>query len=189
MNFQDEELVKGLKEGQRTAFEMIFRRYWYALYRSVYARVRSHEEAEEIVQDLFSTIWDKRDSLVIPHLANYLFAASRRRVLNHIRSQSVRDKYAEYYLHCTSAEESVTDEIVAHNELSQIIEEAVSRLPEKTQEIFRLNRLEGYSIPELSEYLKLPKRTIGYHLTKSLKEVRMHLKDFILFSIIVLLFS
>jgi RNA polymerase sigma-70 factor (family 1) len=188
MNPTDEELVSGLKEGQRDAFEVIFRRYWYGLYKSVYARIKSHEEAEEIVQDLFSTIWDKRDSLVIPHLANYLFAASRKRVLNHIRSGAVREKYAAYYLHCTTEEKSMTEETLEYNELSQAVEEIMSRLPEKTQQVFRLSRLEGYSIPELSEYLKLPKRTIGYHLTKSLKEVRMHLKDFILFLAIALLF-
>src|SRR5690242_17103960 len=141
MNLADEELVRGLKEGKREAFEVIFKRYWYSLYKSVYARIRSHEEAEEIVQDLLSTIWDKRDSLVIPHLANYLFAASRKRVLNHIRSKEVRDKYAEYYLHCTTAEESATEETVEYNELTQAIEEVMSRLPEKTQEVFRLSRL------------------------------------------------
>jgi RNA polymerase sigma-70 factor (ECF subfamily) len=117
---------------------------------------------------------------VIHDLTNYLFAASRRRVLNHVRSKSVREKYADYYRSFSEFEETVTEKAVHYEELTNEVEKVLRRLPEKTQQVFRLNRLEGYSIDEISDYLKLPKRTIGYHLTKSLKEFRVYLKDFIL---------
>jgi RNA polymerase sigma-70 factor (ECF subfamily) len=60
------------------------------------------------------------------------------------------------------------------------VEVAVSRLPEKSQQVFRLNRLEGKSIREIANLMKLSEKAIEYHLTKSLKELRIHLKDFIL---------
>jgi RNA polymerase sigma-70 factor (family 1) len=183
--FDDKELVEGLKNGQRSAFSTIFQRHWYTVYHSVYARIKSHEDAEEIVQDLFCTLWNKRNSLEIPDLSNYLLAAARKRVLNYFRSGKVRKKYIEYYRHFNSFIEESPEGIVQHHELSDAVEAIMQRLPEKTQRVFRLNRLEGYSITEISERLKLPKRTIGYHLTKSLKEFQLHLKDFIT---IILLF-
>ena len=176
----DAELTQDLKAGQREAFDEIFRRYWYTVYIRVYARIKIHEEAEEIVQDLFAAIWQKRDVLVIPELSHYLLAAARKRVINHIRSSTVRARYQEYFKHFAAFWNSAVDEAVDFEDLKEKMEAVMSRLPEKTQEVFRLNRLEGYSISEISEYLKLPKRTIGYHLTKSLKEFRIHLKDFIM---------
>lgn len=179
-NIPDQDLTADLKNGSRDAYEEIFRRYWLRVYKSVYARVRVHEEAEEIVQDLFVTIWLKRDVLVIPDLSNYLFAAARKRVLNHIRSHVVRVKYFNYFRNFNSFWNLVVEEEVEYEELKNNFEKAISRLPKKTQEVFRLSRLEGYSIEEIAAYLKLPKRTIGYHITKSMKEFRLYLKDFIL---------
>jgi len=180
VNSSEETLIIGLKNGQRKAFEEIFKRYWYALYQSVYARIKVHEEAEEIVQDLLANIWQKRDVLIIHDLSNYLLAAARKRVLNHIRSTAVREKYQDYFRNFNAFWNLAVEEVVEYEELKQTMEKVMDRLPKKTQEVFRLNRLEGYSISEISEYLKLPKRTIGYHLTKSLKEFRIHLKDFIM---------
>ncbi len=72
-----------------------------------------------------------------------------------------------------------TEENVSYNELNQAIEKAIGELPEKSQEIFRLNRLEGRSVPEIAQSLHLSERAIEYHLTKSLRTLRLHLKDFI----------
>ena len=176
---EDEKLVIGLKDGRRDAFEKIFRRYWYRVYKAVFAQIKSHEDAEEIVQDLFSALWDKRNILVIPDLSNYLLAAARKRVLNYFRSGKVREKYKEYYLQLNAFVENSISATVESNELNQLVEQIVEQLPKKTQEIFRLNRFEGYSIGEIAEKLNVPKRTIGYHLTKSLKELQLHLKDFL----------
>ena len=186
INLRDDELLKGLKEGHRRAFSEIFKHYWYPVYKSVYTQIKSHEDAEEIVQELFSVIWEKRNSLVIHDLSNYLFASARRRVLNYFRSVKVRDKYIDYYRHFNSFVGENSEGTFHYNELTETIQNVLNRLPEKTQQVFRLNRLEGYSISEISENLKLPKRTIGYHLTKSLKEFQLHLKDFITLLIFLL---
>lgn len=183
----DEDLILGLQDGQREAFDEIFVRYCYKVYQGVYARLKVHEEAEEIVQDLFLAIWEKRNTLIIRDLQNYLFAASRKRVLNHMRANLVREKYQEYFLHFSDFCKSSVEEVIEYEELKDTVESVMSRLPKKTREVFRLNRLEGYSISEISKYLKLPKRTIGYHLTQSLKEFRIHLKDLMVFLLITCL--
>jgi RNA polymerase sigma-70 factor (ECF subfamily) len=185
----DEELLEALYKGSKDAFQEIFDRYWYRLYKMAYIRIKSHEEAEEIVQDLFLTLWHKRNTLSIAHLPSYLLVATRRRVISHIRSQITQEKYWEYYQQFVPGHTKTTEETVAYNELHHAIENVISRLPQKSQQVFRLNRLEGRSVAEIAESMKMPRRTIEYHLTKSLKALRIYLKDYILTLIIVFLFS
>lgn len=182
----DEELLNRLLNGSRVAFEDIFNRYWYRLFKVANARIKSREEAEEIVQDIFAALWKNRNTLLISNLSNYLFSSVRKGVISKIRSKLVHEKYRNYYLKFFPGYSMATDETIEFDELSSAIENALLQLPEKSQQVFRLNRLQGLSIPEISETLKMPRRTIEHHLTKSLRELRMHLKDYMLFLLLIL---
>lgn len=176
----DEELLEGLYKGNREAFEIIFNRYWYPLFKIANARLQARSDAEEIVQDIFTALWKNRTTSLISNLSHYLFAAVRKGTLNTIRSQIVNQKYRDYYVRFFSDHALATEETVEFDELKRTIEKALLLLPEKSQEVFRLNRLQGQSISEISKSLKLPRRTTEYHLTKALRELRLHLKDYIL---------
>ncbi len=182
----DEELLKRLLIGDRGAFEEIFIRYWYPLFKVANARIKSREEAEEIVQDIFASLWKNHNILLISNLPNYLFSAVRKGVISKIRSKLVHEKYRNYYLQFFPGYSLATDEAVEFEELSTAIENALLQLPAKSQQVFRLNRLQGLSISEISEMLKMPRRTIEHHLTKSLRELRVHLKDHMLFLLILI---
>ena len=97
------------------------------------------------------------------------------------------EKYWYYYKHFLPEVTTITEEVVDYNDLNTAIEKAMQQLPEKSQQVFRLNRLQGLSIAEIAENLKMPRRTIEYHLTRSLRELRLHLKDFMFFICICLL--
>ena len=180
----DEELAGRLLHGDRDAFEEIFIRYWYRLFKAAHSRIQSREEAEEIVQDIFASLWKNHNTLLISNLSNYLFSAVRKGVISKIRSKLVHEKYRDYYLQFFPGYSLNTDEAVGFDELNTAIESALLQLPEKSQQVFRLNRLQGLSIPEISELLKMPRRTIEDHLTKSLRKLRMHLKDHLLFLLV-----
>lgn len=177
----DEELLRLLREGSKDAFEAIFNRYWNSLYRIAYARLKSHEDAEEIVQELLASLWKKRSEVLITNLDQYLFVSVKRRVISAIRQRITHEKYWEYYKHFLPEGTTTTEEVVEYNDLNTAIEKAMQHLPEKSQQVFRLNRLQGLSIAEIAENLKMPRRTIEHHLTRSLRELRLHLKDFIFF--------
>lgn len=162
----------------RQAFAEILNRYSHRLFISVYAKVHSKAIAEEIVHDLFVTLWDKRQTLLISSLSNYLLVAAKHRTISHIRSQIVQQKYWEYYKRFIPQREEETEKTVAYNELVNVIEQGMERLPEKTKKVFRLNRLEGRSISEIASQLNISEKAIEYHLTRSLKEMKMYLKDF-----------
>lgn len=178
--YNEQDLLRNLRLGKEEAFEQIFKEYWHSLYKVARSKVRSHEEAEEIIQQVFSTLWAKRETLLITNLSFYLQAAVRNRIINDIRSRIVHQKYWLYYSKFIPQEQNITAEDVAFEDLNEALEEAVSKLPEKSRQVFRLSRLEGRSTAEIANLLKLSEKAIEYHITKSVKQLRIQLKDFIL---------
>lgn len=187
-NDNDRELLKSFQGGDLHAFEEIFNRHWHRIYNLANRSLRSHEESEEVVQELFATLWQQRATLHIVDIAAYLTGAVKNRVIDKIRSKLVHEKYWNYYNSCRPDYDEGTENVVCFNELNQELEKAISRLPVKSQQVFRLNRLEGKSVSEIATFLKLSERAIEYHLTKSLRELRIQLKDFILMLVIAIRF-
>jgi RNA polymerase sigma-70 factor (family 1) len=182
----DELLVKLLRVGEQEAFEEIYRRYWQKLLRSAQFKLRSKEIIEELLQDLFISLWEKREKVSIENLEAYLSTSLKYLIINQIKKQILQEKFIEYTFKKSEQIDDV-DESVAFNELSVAIETAIGQLPEKTQLIFRLNRLEYLSVKEIAQKLSIPERTIEYHITQALKSLRVHLREFIVFSVLFFL--
>jgi RNA polymerase sigma-70 factor (family 1) len=186
-DFSEEEVLRGLRDGNQVAFEAIYKLYWHRLYLTAYSKVESHAEAEEIVQNIFSTLWEKRQTLLITNLGAYLQISVRNRIINHIRGRITQRKYWEYYKNYIPLGRESTADAVMYDDLAEAVEVAVNRLPEKSRQVFRLNRLEGKSIREIANLMKLSEKAIEYHLTQSIKELKVHLRDFILVLLISIL--
>ena len=172
-------LLEDLRNGSAIAFENIFNLYWENLYRTAKCKLRAHEDAEGVVQNIFSSLWEKRETLIINNLTGYLNTALRNRILNIIRDRMPQQKYWDYYKAFVPRSLDVTDQHVAFHDLSSAVERAVNHLPEKSRQVFRLSRLEGRSNAEIANLLSVSEKAIEYHLTKSLKEMRVRLKDYI----------
>lgn len=182
-NDREQELLKSFQDGDNLAFEEIFNLYWQQLYNIANRSLRSHEESEEIVQELFTTLWQQKSTLRILNISSYLTGAVKKRVIDKIRSKLVHEKYWNYYSAFRIDHGQDTENTVCFNELNQELEKAIDLLPQKSRQVFRLNRLEGRSVSEIATYLKISERAIEYHLTKSMRMLRIHLKDFILMMI------
>jgi DNA-directed RNA polymerase specialized sigma24 family protein len=94
----DSELLEAIRQGNEAAFSELFKRYWKKLHNLAYDRLRSDQATKEIVQELFVSLWTKRESLSITHLQSYLYAAVKNRVLNHLESQMIWRKHWDYYM-------------------------------------------------------------------------------------------
>ena len=178
--YRDQELLYAIRRDDESAFSELFKRYGKVIYKMAYSRVRSKSAAEEIVQNLFISLWDKRATLLIDNIYSYFFIAVKHRVLNTIESQIVHKKYWDYYKNFIPHHENVTERTVEFNDLLEAIEKRIEHLPEKSKKVFRLNHFEGHSIAEIADTLNLSKKAIQYHLTRSIKELRLHLKDYII---------
>lgn len=185
-NLSDALLVKLLKADDAEAFQEIYRRYWHMLFVMARRKLYSQENAEEIVQDLFASIWSRRTDTQIEDLKRYLFSSAKYLIINNIKSKIARQEY-ESQTASTSTSDITrrTEEDLAYRDLHRAIEDGLLRLPKKTQHIFRLNRLENQSVREISVLLSIPERTVEYHITQSLRSLRLHLRDYLLSILLV----
>ncbi|MEZ4902198.1 MAG: sigma-70 family RNA polymerase sigma factor [Spirosomataceae bacterium] len=174
----DQQLVEFLKSDEPAAFEEIYNRYWYKLLGVAYKETGTREEAEELVQDLFETIWHKRHVNMIRHLSSYLVVSIKHLSINYIKSQITQRKFQEYLIYTEIRESYATDERVQFADLSKAVDEAMKKLPEKSVEVFKLSRFENQSVKAIALQLNLSEKAVEYHITKSLKVLKEQLKAY-----------
>ncbi len=175
----DETLLKLLKDNNSYAFETIYRRYWRHLFGFVYQQIGSKEDTKEIIQELMLNLWQNRSASEIHNLRAFLFIAARNQANKYFRKEINMRKYREYQLMQEVFESMDTDEIFNEGQLSEAIEKALERLPEKTANIFRLNKLDDISVKKIATQMGLSDRAVEYHITKSMRMVRVHLQRFL----------
>lgn len=186
--FDDEMLVRSLQAGDGHALEEIYRRYSEKLFFAALKKVRSKEVAEELVQKLFVSLWEKRASLNIQRLEVYLQSAVRYQVINYIKSTIIRERFLQHSKQTMTEGEDSGESRLLLQELSIAIDDAINKLPRKTREIFRLSRYEKWPVKEIARFMNLSEKAVEYHVTQSLKFIRLRLKDYIslLFSLLII---
>ncbi len=179
-HYTDNELLALIKNDDDQAFAEFYNRYSKKIRALAFSKVNSLEATQEIVQDIFSDIWERRHSLDIQTVPNYLSVAVKYKVINYIKSTVSFRKHSNFYKAFVKISEEETLKTVQYNDLTTALEEGVQKLPEKTKLVFKLNRLEGKSIAEIAVRLNLSEKAIRYHISRSLKELRFHLKEFLI---------
>ena len=179
----DNKLLELLRhEEDAYAFEEIYNRYWDKLYAAAYKRVKCAEAAEEIVQDLFTDIWERHHSLDIrAELPVYLFSAIRYRVINYIHKEVVKNSYANKFLMEYEYDNS-TEETVIANDLNELIQQRVQLLPVKCREVFELSRNDHQSNKQIASQLGISEKTVENQISKALRRLRTSLNTiFVIF--------
>lgn len=159
------------------------------LYSIARRKIQDLTTVEELVQDIFLRLWERRCSLRIDQLEAYLFTAIRYSIINHYKAMLVQEKYAGYAFTSFTEASFSTDEQLDLDELMNAVEQHLNDLPEKTRHIFRLNRLEYQTVKEISSQLNVPERTVEYHISQAIKTLRYYLRDYLLFGLLSILFS
>lgn len=178
---RSEESGRSSAHAREAAFEEIYRRYWLMLYRLVWKKTGSREAAEELVQELFVSLWERRAVLELKgSLNNYLHTAVRYRVVNFIRRQILSSRHLAAIKNSMAppAGNEVEADFRFH-ELDANIQASIEKLPAKSRAIFRLSRSNHFSNKQIAGRLNISEKTVEYHLTKSLKLLRVYLKDFV----------
>jgi len=166
-------IFKKIKEGNIEAFETLFRSNYEPLCRYAYRFVENKEEAEEIVQDLFYILWKERQNLQIFTSVNgYLYRSVKNKSLQYIEKTKVRDEYRNRYAENADIETFTPQEELEYKELEQQMKEALYRLPERRQKIFRMNRMEGKKYNEIARELNISVKTVEAEISKVLRVLR-----------------
>lgn len=180
MPVEQELLHRRLREGNETAYEVLFKEFYVRLTIHANKFVQDSEVAKEIVQDLFVSIYEKRETLNInTSLNSYLYRAVRNRSINYIKAQKQKDKYSQYIKYTVDNTDNAVENIINKSELESALFLAISELPAKCRMIFKLNRFEGLSNGEIAEQLELSKRTVETQISKALKILRSKLQPFL----------
>ncbi len=175
-----------LRSGDEAAFGLVYRHYWSSLYAAAYNHVRSRDVAEELVQELFATLWLKREQLAVhTSLQGYLHTAMRHQIYDYFDKQMVRQRvHADLVTHHETGSYT-TDQAIAYDELQTHLADAVGQLPEPAQTVFRLSRYEHLSTQAIAQQLALSPKMVEYHLTRALKLLRGQLKELITFFLLI----
>ena len=174
MSEDESSLVKSLSNGNLLAFNSLYRIYSGRLYRFSLGYLKSDAEAEELVQEVFTIIWEKRAELKQElSFKSFLFTIAFNIIRKHFRTKAHLAKY--FRLEGGTDDDQQTTQNINYNSLSQYITNLVDKLPDRRREIFIKSRFEGMSIREISEKLNISHKTVENQLSEALKYLRTNL--------------
>ena len=171
-DFSELDLLRRLIEGDERAFDALFRHYSALVYRFSYGYLKSRPDAEEIVQECFLKIWERRGQLRddLP-LKAYLFTTAHHAILNQLRRQQKRQRFENYSAGLLPGQVGNEAEF---SELEALYQAALEQLPPRRREIFILSRQQGLSYPEIAGQLNLSVKTVEAQMTQALKFLRSY---------------
>lgn len=185
MDFATEKrYIEAIGRDDEQAFESLFLHYFPRIKGFISGILQNEEEAEDISQDIFVSMWQNREKLAgIENLNAYLYRIARNTVFRHIeRSLLFRDyqqQQVDNALFSSTDNGSIEEELYA-KELEFLVSTAVSKMPPQRKQIYRMSRIEGVSNDEIATRLSISKRTVENHLTQALADIRKIIVFFVI---------
>jgi RNA polymerase sigma-70 factor (family 1) len=174
--YADEELSILLNKMDHKAFSEIYERYWALLFRHARRMLKDEEQAADLLQDLFTSIWYNAGTVEIKtSLSTYLYSGIRNRIIKLIRHEKVKRNYMFTLVDFLTEGHNSTDEAIREKELRQQIEREIAHLPEKMREIFELSRKSHLSYKEIADQVNISEGTVKKQVYNALKVLRMKL--------------
>ena len=159
------------------AFERAFKEHFKALHAYAFTIIRDEENAEEIVQNVFFKLWEKKEQMEgITSLKAYLYKATYNDSLNFLKHNKVRAAY-ETYAKATNSDRNDAVDTLSTKELQAKIDKALNELPEQCRTIFQMSRFEELKYREIADQLGLSVKTVENQMGKALKVLREKLAD------------
>jgi RNA polymerase sigma-70 factor (ECF subfamily) len=172
-------LLQGVAGGDKKAFEQLYRQYEGGVEKYVLFITRSREVTEEIIQDIFISIWRKREKLpALSSFKGYLYHIARNRTISYFRSIKTRYKIVELDESAPCDGQAEADHQLLFNQYYQMALDAVETLPEQKKKVFRLSLEEGLTLDEMAQRLGISKSTVKQHLYGASAAVRSYLKKY-----------
>lgn len=182
-SYSDQQLWRLLKSGDKLAFEMIYRRYVRSLYREISKRVDNLDIAEDLTQDIFLTLWEKRETYqpkgdIFP----YLYGMAMNRVLNYYRKNKVQPKFIEIWENLSDDLSDTSEPPAAFlhtqsEEMESLVADTISSLPTRMLQVYQLRYEKELSVAEIAKTLSTSPNTVHNQLKTIRKRVSEALKN------------
>jgi RNA polymerase sigma-70 factor, ECF subfamily len=184
-------LALRIKRGDEQAFELLYRKFFARLCAFTNKFLNDPEVAQEIVQDVFTKIWECREDIdPEDSIKSYIFKIAQNLSINNLRRKKVESRYIEIYklVYVEKLEPSVFESLLA-KELDENIIKSISHLPLQCRKIFELSRSEGLKYKEIAETLNISIKTVEAQMSKAFRVLRIELSDYITILILIFLHS
>jgi RNA polymerase sigma-70 factor (ECF subfamily) len=168
----DQDLLTAIKNGESTAFDLLFDRYWDKLYKTAFARLNNSDDAKDLVQELLISLWNRRETIVITSkLENYLFGALKFSIISYFRSLKIKEQRLVEATERINILENSVNEVKDYLELENILKEAVNLMPETLKKIYEL-RCDNLSLKEIASRLGLADQTVKNYLSEVIRRLK-----------------
>ena len=170
---EEKELLLKLIGGDNISFEKIYFNYVDRVYYFALRYLNNRLEAEEIVQEVFSKIWESRSNINVElSFSGYLLTTTKNTIFNENRKKVNHSAYCEYVLNYLQKNTYNLEQEIIYQDLIDKVNHAIEELPPKRQEIFKLSRINGLHYKEISEKLGITEKTIETHMRLAFKDLK-----------------
>lgn len=167
----DDVLLQQLKAGDEEAFSKIYTKYWRKIYMLAYDRLKDAKQSQDIVQDIFISLWERRERLDIQNLKAYLYSSVRYNVFKLVAANKVTDDF--YTLsEALSPKASAADHQIITSELMEAFHNLVDNMPAQRKKIFRMRYEEDLKTRVIAEQLNISQKTVQNQLLSSYQDIR-----------------
>jgi len=176
-DYSDEDIVVLLKQNDHEAFTELYNRHWRRLFVVAFNKLKDHEEAEELAQDIFANIWNRRHEIEIQtNFRAYLSVALKYKIIDFMAKVNHRDKFRSL-THANRLEDDSTQQWLSFEELRSRLDKLVNDLPEKCRIVYQLKN-DGLSYKQIAFQMGISEKTVESHLGKATKTIRLKIKTF-----------
>jgi len=180
--------ITDLKNGNIKVYEALFKQWYEPLCRYAYNILHDQDEAEDIVQKIFCTLWEQRGKMEIrTSIKSYLYRMVHNASLNKIKQLQMQAEHHEQIINSSITAENQVEQTLIHKELYRQIELAISTLPERCREVFLLSRMQNLSYIQIAQQMQISPNTVETQIVKALKILRTKLKDYLWMGIFLIL--
>ncbi len=180
-------LIIRVIDGDEEAFKLIYEKYWSRLYSICYYYSRSREDTEDMLMNIFTSLWRNKANINIECFQSYLVKAAKNQSFKYIQKKQRRrismQKFSEN-IQTSTADFDIPDKMLEMKEFSFQLNRRIQSLPGKTRKIFLLNRNNGLTYEQIASSLNISEKTVEYHISKALRLLAGH--TFILLTMMLL---
>lgn len=184
----DLELFEKFQAGDKTAFDEIYHRYWKMLYAQALRKTGDKDDAVDLVQELFTDIWSRRETLKITHtLEGYLKSALFYNILKYFHLRGFNEKHLKDFQAYALNLSGATQNIDAHElqtielqyeKLMEVIHATINQMPHRMQLIFRMSRFQEHTIAEIAAQLNISPQTVKNQINEAFTRLRQATENY-----------
>lgn len=175
----DIQLVKSLQKGDIKAFDRLFENYARRLLYFARGYLKSKEDAEDLVQEVFIKIWEKRKEIKEYYsFQSFIFTITYNAIKKYFRTKNTEQKYLKIFQEDFNESVDSTKLEIEYNEISQQVISAIEKLPPRRKEIFKLSREQGLPHKEIARIMEISPKTVENQIREAIKQIKKHLVTF-----------